>query len=340
MALLTTGSTKTAAPLPNNVKNRVRPYQAPPRLATGILGVCIAIVAAGTVSGCTTAQSGNTISSTPSERTSLPRCARSSPHNACHRLLTIAASAHPPQLDTSHGVLFTVKTSGLMIQNAGTPTADTFTTHTEHAALVRPDSSATLMDSSQTTARPATKQDLRVWRRLGSPLVGASHPVPRIANLPSGTYNFAPQGATLTYSDVAGLPTSPTILRRRLLFDLVGSSDGSVSADASLMQYGYLLAMGPLTPHERRALLRVVATVPRLETCDASYPKPVQGLLKICAPGPSTDTELTVATTTGVVCDIDQRLTARSVLYPHIRPGVVVNSVDVSLQNTTSGCPK
>lgn len=247
-------------------------------------------------------------------------------------------SAHPPQLDTQHGVLFTVKSIALIIKNAGTRVADTFTAQTESAAFVRPDSSATVMAISQSQPRPATAQDARVWRGLGFPQV-VPKLRPHIGNMPKGTYDFAPQGATLTYSGVVGLPTNPTALRRRLAMDLAGRPARTVGADASLMQYGYLLAIGPLAPHERRALLRVLASLPGLATCRAPKVTRGPGLLSICASGPSTDTQLTLAATTGVVCQIGQRLATKSWLYPHIRPGAVVNTVWFSLRNTRSGCP-
>jgi hypothetical protein len=316
-----------------------RRWQAPRGSLRWIGVLCLAGVVAGLLSGCAVAHRPNGTPSAPPRRANALACAESSPHIACRRVLAMAVRADPPELATHRGVLFGVRTFGLIIKNAGTPAANTFTVHTESATFVRPDSSAMVMAISQSQPHPATAQDARIWRRLGFPRVVPKRR-PQIANLPKGAYDFAPQGATLTYSAVAHLPANPTALRRRLAIDLAGRPGRDVGADASLMQYGYLLAIGPLTPQERRALLRVLASLPRLKTCRGPRAKRVQKALRICAPGLSTDTELTFAATTGVVCQIVQRLATRSWLYPHIQPGEVTNTVQFRLKNTTSGCPK
>jgi hypothetical protein len=256
----------------------------------------------------------------------------------CNPIASIALTARFPDISPHKAVRFSVTTFSLDITNAGSPTAFTFSTRDAFTALVRPNSSAALLYETSSIPRPESRRDLQLWRAAGSPRNVTRAEAMHASTVPAGTYTFAPQGKTITFSAAATLPTNPGRLRASLLSDLESRYGSDVPAAASLRQYGYILAVSPLSRGGRRAALEALGGLRGVGTCGRP-PKARLTLLTLCAAGPLTDTTVTISTATGVACSVAETLTRTSPLFPHVPVGATVDSAAFTLQGGSSGCP-
>jgi hypothetical protein len=297
------------------------------RLTLGVLGGALTIVGCGGASP--QHESGSSVRRVPAaSESSRTLCSRHlAARVACVNLGHVIARAVPPSFSGRKPIAFSSNARNLIIANAGEAHAFALTLSQRLEARVAPDSAAFLTYAKPTAAVPANRANARSWEAAGAPQVEpASVRRTRSALLSRGQYDFAPFGTTVTFGAVRRLGRSSSGIMNRLHSDLLAQFRQGVSAAQTLKEAGYLLAVAPLRPSSRLALLRGLQGLRGLAVCTGEQDVST-GLLHLCAEGIPTATELTLSTATGVVSRLTERLSKPSPLYPHLQPGAVVSDM-------------
>jgi hypothetical protein len=171
----------------------------------------------------------------------------------------------------------------------------------------------------------ASKQARANWRANGSPgvLLSPSDP-PREGDVPH--FSFLGQGVPLGYEEARNLSSDPQTLEQEVARHVSPRSPRRPSARRMLEAYGLLLGRAPLTPGVRNAMYVDTRHVAGARGCGEDTDLLGRRGPGVCVKGEGMTVELLLDRRTRAVLAVEQRLAARSPLYPGLRPGTLVES--------------
>lgn len=247
----------------------------------------------------------------------------------------IASRVASPDLRSRDPVRFSDRQYILEMTNAGSPTSYTTEMTVLRRVEVLPNSSAIDHLRIVKPARFTSQTAWRHWKDAGSPHIPNARRAAYRWTEPQQSFSFAPQGAVLTYRAARELPRRPSaVVRtfRRLLGVPVGKP---VASAVLLRQYGFVLAVAPILPRVRRALIRAMGLLSGLSVCGRPA---IRGGLRadvFCASDGVTRSEVVLNPRDGVALAVRERLEERSPLYPEVAVRDLVDSDTFSsAQNT------
>lgn len=251
---------------------------------------------------------------------------------AVGRLLeSIASGVRPSRSSALAPVRFRDEQRYLLIANAGSSNAFALTETVIRAAIVMPDSAAMMRARLASPPTFVSQSDWRNWRAAGSPRLPAMARGSYRWNLPVGAFSFTPHGTPVTFEVARRLPANPSALEHELRRLLRKPRGPMPSAAMLLRQYGFLLAAAPLSGAVRKALIRAIAAVPGIHSCDSRFAGDRRRDDAFCVNGSPTSTEVLLNRTSGVALAVRERLHNLTPLYPNRPIGAVVDSDTFSL---------
>ena len=241
---------------------------------------------------------------------------------AAHLLDQIASRLIGPPTKADTPITFRDRQYMLEITNAGSPTAYTLDRTVLFTVKVMPDSSAV---EHAFVVKPLTfisRVSRRHWRAAGSPRLRVERRRSYSWTDPARDFSFIPHGVVLTYRQARELPAQPSAILQRFR-KLTGVRVGDTDTAALLLQqYGFVLAVSPISPQIRRAILRAMARLSGIAVC---------GRAVLCVRGGVTRTEVALNPRNGVALIVRERLEEPAGVYPGVRIGDLVQSDRFSL---------
>ncbi len=254
------------------------------------------------------------------------------PSRAARLLDMIASRMASPDFRSKAPVQFRDLEYILEITNAGSSTSYTTAMTVLRSVQVLPNSSAIDHLWVVKPARFTSQTAWRHWKDAGSPHVPNERRTAYRWTEPQQAFSFAPQGAVLTYRAARELPRRPSAVVRKFR-SLLGVPIGKPVAPAVLLrQYGFVLAVAPISPRARQALIRAMGSLSGLSVCGRAA---IAGGLPadvFCARDGVTQSEVVLNPRNGVVLAVRERLKEPAALYPDVAPGDLVDSDIFSLE--------
>lgn len=263
-------------------------------------------------------------------------CSPARAHSICNDRGNRALA--PPHFSGERADDFRVQEWALLVSNAGTKHA--FALSVMHSSVdhVAPNSSAVIREGGASQAHPVNAANAAAWRAAGAPeLETPAARRSRLLYVPPNGFDFAPFGRFLTFATVRGLGTSELRVARQLRSALAQRFPGGGSPSEVLEEDGYLLGVGPLRTRSRLAILASLRSQRGVTLC-GRMPSSHARFVRLCAGGNPTSTVVTLAARSGVACQVAERLAAKSLLYPHLVAGAVVQRVVFTLSHKHSDC--
>lgn len=249
-------------------------------------------------------------------------------------LRLIVKAMVPPRFSDSRPVNVRDEQFHLIIVNAGTSDAVTLDETVVIRAEVLPDSSARVREDVVKAPTFSSRIDRLRWK------AGGGRSLPDMALSPhewvvaSGRFSFTPHGSPITFRTARDLPTNQPLLIQALTRSLTGTQAEAPAPALRLRQYGFLLATAPLTHAVRSGLLASVAKMHGLRICTGSLANHAARTEAFCIHGHPTSTEILLDPQRGVVCEIRERLTGPTPLFPRLKTGALVDSDSFFLQQS------
>jgi hypothetical protein len=240
----------------------------------------------------------------------------------------------PPRFSDGEPIRFNDVEYELLIANAGFRDAFTLDRTVIEQLTVMPDSSARMRIRVMKAPRFVSKVDRLHWEAAGGrPYASSADRVGALSRstLSVGGFSFAPQGKRVTFAGVRHLPASTRALSRELMQRLVPRGDSAPPA-LSLRQYGFLLAIAPLTRAARQGLLAAIGSLPGVHMCGGAFRTHSPHGVAFCVNGAPTSTEILLDPQTGVATVVRERLDHLTPLYPNMTVGSLVDSNTFTLQ--------
>ena len=236
-----------------------------------------------------------------------------------------------PQFSSRTPISFLDREYALEIANAGSPNAYTLDRTILRQVRVMPDSSAIEHLWVIKPARFVSRTAFMHWKASGSPrLPGERRDVYKWA-VPADAFSFTPQGAILTFQGIRRLPSLPAAVAEGFR-KLLGGQTGPTSDAWLLRQYGFVLAVAPVSPRVRRALLGAMALLPGLSMCGRTIAGERPRVETFCIERGSTRTEVVLDPQNGLALAVRERLEEPAALYPNLAVGDLVDSDAFSLK--------
>lgn len=148
------------------------------------------------------------------------------------------------------------------------------------------------------------------------------------------------QGATLTYQDVRLMPTSAKGIVEDIRSHLLGEGPSFPTTASMLTQFGFLLAVAPLTPAVRAHMWLALLLLPGIQLCGNGTDLLGRQGQGICADGTDTRVKILVDVTKGSVLAVESWLLRISPLYPTLRPSTLIEADTFSLVGSNSVCSR
>jgi len=216
--------------------------------------------------------------------------------------------------------------SHTIVENAGARDAFTLFATSITYNLVSPDSSAVTETRNLGPARFASPTDAYRWELAGRPPLPDRRTTTGYQASQAGQFSFMPQGTTLTYGQVANMPTRPAAVLTAVRAHLRPYAGPHASSELVLKQLGFLLAAAPLSRTARQATWMALAGLAGARLCGAATDplgRPGEG---ICANVPAEEIEILVNPSTAQVLAVMQRLLRPTPLFPNLPAETVVES--------------
>ena len=253
---------------------------------------------------------------------------------ATRRLLeSIASGVRPPHSSPRAPVHFRDEQRYFLIANAGSADAFVLSETVVRRVMVMPNSAALIRARVVSPPTFVSRRDWRHWRAAGSPRLPGTARASYSWTLPVGAFSFTPHGMPVTSQVARRLPASPSALRDELQRLLREPGGARPPAAMLLRQYGFLLGTAPLSRAVRKALVRAIAALPGIYTCDERFARNRRRGNAFCVNGSPTDTEILLNRTSGVALVVRERLHNLTLLYPNRPVGAVVDSDTFSLDS-------
>jgi hypothetical protein len=213
---------------------------------------------------------------------------------------------------------------GALVYNPGTPNAFTAYVTATRDVTVQPSSAASVRVISAGTPEFGTATDRAHWQAAGRPALDSGLAAGQVMADPVGQFSFLPQVKALTYQQATALPTTPAGVLAVVRADSTSSPDVAPPATLLLRQFGFLLAIAPLSPAGRSAAWRALLLVPGVRLCGTATDLAGRTGQGLCADGDGYEVEMLVDPAAGAMLEVRKSLTQRSMMYPGAAPGKVV----------------
>lgn len=231
------------------------------------------------------------------------------------------ASSRP---SSSKPVKFRDREYALEIINVGAPNAYTRERTLLHVVRVMPDSAAD--EYIRVVSAGFVSRSARLhWEASGSPRLPDKRRAAYAWKDPPRSFSFVPHGSPLTFGQARRLPSTPVRVAERFRRSL-GARGGDPTTNALLLrQYGFALAVAPISARVRKALLRAMALLPGLSSCGRRTDRGSR-VVVLCLVGGATRTEVILNPRSGLALTVRERLEEPSPLYPGVAVGDLVDS--------------
>jgi hypothetical protein len=223
----------------------------------------------------------------------------------------------------------------LEISDAGSIGGYTLAGSTAADVTVAPSSIARFEQTDVTALHPATAASRILWLAAGRPNGNGTreHVV-----MTSPRFSFTPQGATFTFQDVRLMPTSAKGIVQDIREHLLGYGRLFPTTASMLTQFGFLLAVAPLTPAVRAHMWLALMLLPGIQLCGNGTDLLGREGQGICADGTDTRVEILVDVAKGSVLAVESWLLRISPLYPTLRPSALIEADTFSLVDSNLVC--
>lgn len=246
------------------------------------------------------------------------------PSRWARRLEAWASRLGSSRSASSNPIEFRDREYALEVINAGTRNAYALGRTLLHVVRVMPDSSAD-EDIRVVSAGFVSRSARLHWKASGSPRLRYTRGVAYAWKAPARSFSFVPEGSPMTFGQARRLPSTAARVSERFR-RLLGARGGGPTTNALLLrQYGFVLAVAPISARVRKSLLRAMALLPGLSSCGQRTNRGSR-VVVLCLVGGATRTEVILNPRSGLALTVRERLDEPSPLYPGVAVGDLIGS--------------